>query len=258
MNAETTARTGWLRRARPLLGTLVEIGLSADSADPGAAMAAGFGAIGALQQALSRFDDDSDLARFARLPAGASLALRPAAARALQAAQVLREASGGLFDISLGSAPAGWRCEGGRLHKLSAAAQLDLGGIAKGLAVDQAVRALRHAGCTAGWVNAGGDLRAFGDAAVPLHLRDERGGGARAIGTLADGAFATSWYGAGSRSRLQAGPAGPRPDLARAALHVSVAAPRCVWADALTKIVALSGDTGHPLLARLGARAWLH
>jgi thiamine biosynthesis lipoprotein len=39
---------------------------------------------------------------------------------------------------------------------------------------------------------------------------------------------------------------------------VSVAAPRCLWADALTKVVAISGDTAHPLLARHGAMAWQH
>jgi hypothetical protein len=50
------------------------------------------------------------------------------------------------------------------------------------------------------------------------------------------------------------GAAGAAP----AAARVSVAAPRGLWADALTKIVAASGDTRHPLLARLGACAWLH
>ena len=251
----------WLRRARPLLGTLVELGVLAATPDPAAALAAGFDAITGLQQALSRFDDDSDLARFARLPAGASLLLRPAGARALRAAQALRQASGGQFDISLGSAPAGWRCQGARLYKLSCGVQLDLGGIAKGLAVDDAVRALRRAGCAAGWVNAGGDLRVFGSATLALQLRDEQHGGVQTIGSLADGAFATSHYGAGSRSRLH-GPASPAlpgaPRAATAPTHVSVAAPRCLWADALTKIVALSGDADHPLLARLGARAWLH
>ena len=278
-STQATAAAGWLRRARPLLGTLVEIGVpadsadSADSADPAAALAAAFDVIARLQQVLSRFDDDSDLARFARLPVGHSLALRPAGARALRAAQALRQASGGLFDISLGSAPSGWRCQGSRLHKLSPAVQLDLGGIAKGLAVDEAVRTLRRAGCTAGWVNAGGDLRVFGPVALPLHLRDEQRGGVVAIGSLAEGAFATSHYGNGSRSRLHAParPGAPRatpaachpatlgaPRAAPASCHVSVAAPRALWADALTKVVALSGDADHPLLARLGARAWLH
>ena len=252
------AAPAWLRRARPLLGTLVELGVPADTRDPAAALVAGFDAITVLQQALSRFDDDSDLARFARLPVDTSLLLRPAGARALRAAQALRQASGGLFDISLGSAPAGWRCQGARLYKLSCGVQLDLGGIAKGLAVDDAVRALRRAGCAAGWVNAGGDLRVFGSATLALQLRDEQHGGVQTIGSLTDGAFATSHYDAGSRSRLHA-PAPPgAPRVATPPTHVSVAAPRCLWADALTKIVALSGDADHPLLARLGARAWLH
>ncbi|HJV97433.1 MAG TPA: hypothetical protein VJ608_15425, partial [Albitalea sp.] len=40
--------------------------------------------------------------------------------------------------------------------------------------------------------------------------------------------------------------------------HASVAAPLCLWADALTKLVAISGDTSHPLLATYAAQAWLH
>jgi thiamine biosynthesis lipoprotein len=41
-------------------------------------------------------------------------------------------------------------------------AWLDLGGVAKGYAVDEAVKELRKAGIGAGIVNAGGDLRSFG------------------------------------------------------------------------------------------------
>jgi len=118
-----------------------------------------------------------------------------------------------------------------------------------------------RAGCGAGWVNAGGDLRVFGDVALPLHLRDEHQGGTWAIGSLADGAFATSHFGPGCRSQLHAprsrrrsGTVGAAP----VAAWVSVAAPRGLWADALTKVVAASGDTRHPLLARLGACAWWH
>lgn len=247
--------TGSQRRARPLLGTLVEVGLapSATLREAGfeAAFTAAFGAITAVQMALSRFDARSDINRFDRLPAGASLALQPAGARALRAAQALSQASGGLFDISLGTGPLAWHCRAGRLHKQASGVQLDLAGIAKGQAVDAAVHALRRAGCTAGWVNAGGDLRVFGAIDLPLWLRDETRGGVRAIGTLADGAFATSRFAPGSRCQVAGGPVG-------LAAHVSVAAPRCLWADALTKIVALSGDAAHPLLARLGARAWVH
>ena len=252
---------GWTRRARPLLGTLVELGLAPGTARPEAVLAAGFQAVHAVQAALSRFDAASDIGRFNALAVGQSLALQAASLRVLRAARALQQASDGLFDISLGRGATAWRLAGGRLHKTAPGVRLDLGGIAKGHALDAAVRALRQAGCSAGWVNAGGDLRVFGRWALPLHLRDEHRGGTRAIGSLADGAFATSCFGPGCRSLLQA----PQPRDSRdaplaapAAAWVSVAAPRGLWADALTKIVAASGDARHPLLTRLGACAWLH
>jgi thiamine biosynthesis lipoprotein len=144
------------------------------------------------------------------------------------------------------------------------------------------VEALQRAGATRGWVNAGGDLRAFGDLELPIRLRDETSGGVREFGQLRDGALATSRFGADAHSRLTARAATgciPTDDDGREApaLHLSVVAPRCIWADALTKVVALlpaSTDAGrrggraariddepeavHRLLAEHGAQAWAH
>ncbi|MDE2093551.1 MAG: FAD:protein FMN transferase [Burkholderiales bacterium] len=255
------AEARWRRRAQPLLGTLVEIGLRAEvgaahatsDAAIDAAFDAAFAAVWEAQACLSRYAADSDVARFHALRRGQALQMRPITREVLYAAQQLRAATDGAFDISLGTAPDGWRCVGNQLHKLSDAVRLDLGGIGKGCAVDRAVHALIEHGRAAGWVNAGGDLRAFGDAEVPLQLRDETSGGVRRFATLRDGAFATSHFSRGSRSQVASG-ASARPVCA----HVSVAAPRCLWADALTKVVAISGDASHPLLARHGALAWLH
>ena len=268
------AGMAWLRRARPLLGTLVEIGVRGDSAGQQASIDAALAAVSSAQAALSRFDANSDVSRFARLPRGGRITVQLVTRRVLEAAAELHAASAGAFDISLGSAPDGWVLEGDVLHKLHAATTLDLGGIGKGYAVDLAVQVLVAQGCGSGWVNAGGDLRAFGAAEVPIQLRDESTGGVRAFATLHDGAFATSRFGPGSRSTLAAG-ARARADTdaeadafarahahAHAHAHASVAAPLCLWADALTKVVALGGDTAHPALARLlgryGAQAWLH
>lgn len=79
-----------------------------------------------------------------------------------------------------------------------------------------------------------------------IDLRDEDHGGVRCFASLGDGAFATS--------RLAAQPAGETV----CSRHASVAAPSCMWADALTKLVMVSGDASHPLLQRFAARAWLH
>ena len=195
-----------VRRARPLLGTLVEIGLcgarSRDDPELLAACDIAFDAIADVQRCLTRFEADSDIARFNALPAGRWLDVQADTAIVLSAARQLFDDSDGLFDVTLGSAPAGWRLHERRLHKLHDDARFDLGGIGKGHAVDRAVQALQRAGLCSGWVNAGGDLRSFGSAAVDLKLRDEQFGGVVDFGRLSDGAFATSCFGADSRSAL--------------------------------------------------------
>lgn len=294
-----------LRRARPLLGTVVEIGLcwpvgvadgtgpvaghagpshqaggAANGASPPAdaacaALEAGFAAIHHAQACLSRFDPASDLSLFHALPVGQRLAVRPVTGQVLAAAQALHLASDGLFDISLGSARAGWWLDGAWLEKRDGTVRLDLGGIGKGHAVDLAVQALQRHGAVAGWVNAGGDLRAFGDLDLPVQLR-QADGGVRTFAHLRDGAFATSAFGPGQRSSLAGrggdrfdGSAATRPGRPRRSsragrcatahtAHVSVAAPLCLWADALTKLVAASGNPAHALLAQHGASAWWH
>jgi len=227
-----------VRRARPALGTLLEIGVETrDGVDAAFAVLASFERVRAVESRLSRFDAGSEIHRFNAARAGARIDIGADALILLEAARALHEASGGLFDVSLGSGPDAWSIEGSqRLHKRDAAVSLDLGGIGKGYAVDAAVQVLQHHGVPAGWVNAGGDLRVFGAIDVPIDVRDEISGGVRRFGTLGEGAFATSRLG-----RRQ----------------VSVAAEECLWADALTKIVAASGDASHPLLQHYGARAWL-
>ena len=244
----------WTRRARPLLGTLVEVGVRAGAAAGSEAVRAAFDAIAEVQACLSRFESTSDIARFHALPQGASLEVNRHTAEVLSAAQRLNEASAGIFDISLCSAPDGWRCDGMRLWKLNGAIRLDLGGIGKGYAVDRGVEALIARGCSAGWVNAGGDMRAFGEADIPVWLRDEVAGRVRPFATLKEGALATSHFHGDSRSRA----AGFAHEAGAVHAHASVAAPLCLWADALTKVVAISGDAAHPLLAQYAAQAWLH
>jgi thiamine biosynthesis lipoprotein len=135
---------------------------------------------------------------------------------------------------------------------------LDLGGIAKGYAVDRAVTALRAAGVHGGVVNAGGDLRVFGDALEVVHVRDPATPShARPLLHLRDGAAATS-AGYFSAHDGQSALVGARHG-GRLGQDVSatVCAPRAVWADALTKIVLADADAALPLLRRLRAQAAL-
>ncbi len=116
---------------------------------------------------------------------------------------------------------------------------VDLGGMARGFAVDRAVEGLRAAGVVRGVVNAGGDLAAFGAADVEVAVRDPADAARLAtVVTLRDGAFASS-------GRIVDG----------AIDGASVRAPTCMIADALTKVVGVMGEAARPLLQTYGAAA---
>ena len=136
---------------------------------------------------------------------------------------------------------------------------IDLGGIAKGYAIDCGVAALRGHGVATGIVNAGGDLRCFGEA-QPIHIRHPNEPMAlMRLGWLADAALATS---AGYFSGIDVGgrQIDPLVDPRRHRCvswdaSISVAAPDGMIADALTKVVRLAPDSAPEILDRFGAQA---
>lgn len=75
---------------------------------------------------------------------------------------------------------------------LDDAAMLDLGGIAAGMAVDRAVEVLRAAGARQGLVDAGGDIRVFGDRVWRIGVQDPRGEGVVRVLKLKERAASTS------------------------------------------------------------------
>ena len=139
---------------------------------------------------------------------------------------------------------------------------IDLGGIAKGYAVDQAVDTLQAAGVTAGIVNAGGDLRTWGAPGMLVAIRDpDAPRRAGRMLQLQDCALATS---AGYFSRRQVDGVDTcalvDTRTGRPVLHgrsVSVMAPTCMLADGLTKPIIASVDPRHPVLARFDATAFV-
>jgi thiamine biosynthesis lipoprotein len=139
---------------------------------------------------------------------------------------------------------------------------VDLGGIAKGFAVDRAVEALKRAGVPSGVVNAGGDLRVFGLKSELVHLRrpDKPMQLASAI-NLRERALATSgiYFARKKRGRevVTSLLDGRTCRSSRKLISVSVAASSCMTADALTKIVFILREKSQPLLARYHADALL-
>ena len=131
---------------------------------------------------------------------------------------------------------------------------LDLGGIAKGYAVDAALAVLRDAGLASARVNAGGDLARFGDAAAPVQVRHPLVPTQMLhLAELQNGAVATSagyyQHGASPLRHPGSGAELCRHD------SISVLAPDCMTADALTKIVAAEPARAPALLARYRAQA---
>ena len=255
-----------MRRCRPLLGTFVEITATGlDAAPLTRAVDAAFASIERVQSLMSVHDGASELSL---VNAGAFL--RPVKVSdetydVLQRGLEISRTSGGTFDFTIAPVLAGWGMlpahlrrraggnwrdvtlrRGNRVRFLRPLA-IDLGGIAKGFAVDTAIESLRASNVTSAIVNAGGDLRVFGSDESRVHLRhpDSAQPIANPI-SLLNAALATSspcftrrqWHGR-TVSHL-VNPANRRAITSR--LSVSVRAGECWLADALTKVV-LNADS---------------
>jgi thiamine biosynthesis lipoprotein len=254
-----------LRRSFAALGTTVELLLDAPAGPPAdEALTAAERELRRLEALLSRFAPDSELSRLNEAGAfDGSAELVEVVRLALEA----RERTGGLFDPTVHDAvaAAGYdrtfaevaadgpaavdtpACGGavlvdGSRIVLAPGVRLDLGGIAKGYAVDRACRLLAAAGpCL---VNAGGDLAAHGGP-WPVAVED---GPTLAV---ADAALATSgrdrrrWRRGGRERHHLIDPRTGRPAVSEL-LRVTVAAPSAVEAEVLAKAAFLGGAVDCP------------
>lgn len=266
-----------IKRARPAMGTLLHVSASGEGRDGiQQAVESALDAVACVERLMSFHDESSELSRLNRHAHEAPQRVHRWTYAVLRRALRVSEASNGLFDFTVapllmqsGHLPArehGARSHGGwryvrLLPDLEVAfdvpLMLDLGGIAKGFAVDVALHCLRQGGCTEGRVNAGGDLRRFGRHAEVIYLR--RASGLLPAAQMRCGAVATSAVPEAHEDRLEQ-PLGcimdPRIGQPwRDGAAVMVAASTCVMADALTKVAALAGPACEPLLARFGAQA---
>ncbi len=255
-------------RCQPWLGTLVQIDCTDDATHDAAlciqATQAAFTAVRHVHERMSYQEPTSDLGRFNASAPGHWVALGPATAEVLGFALLLSAQSEGIFDVTAGPRAAqtttgNWQdieldAANLRLRK-HAHLHIDLSGLAKGYAVDLAVRALQRAGVARGAVNAGGDCRVFGDARRALHVRAPWAlGQTLALPELYQRSAATSASYLLDTPVLRDGRSGVAVD---ASLSATVTAPTCMAADALTKIVAITNDNQHHLLLTYDATAWI-
>lgn len=268
-----------IRRARPLLGTFVEItAQGGDEAHLHAAIDEAFSAVSIVHQLMNFHDPASDVGRLNCGAAHKPLRVRHWTRRVLLAARNFARETGGAFDITAaargrdqgllpekGADPfcGNWRdiifASDGRVH-FRRPLLIDLGGIAKGFAVDRAMEALLRGGASGGVINAGGDLRVFGPEATLVSIRHPFDPGLRAK-TIAvrDGSIATSIAQNGradfaNQSPFFDGRTGT-PVLSK--ISATVCARDCMTADALTKIALAMRHEARPILRKHQARAFL-
>ena len=217
-----------MTRCQVWLGTFVEVTTHRDDA-----IEAAFGAIATVHALMNRHDRASEVSAINGLAIGEAITVHDWTAQVLARALFWSRMSDGAFDPTL---TGDWRCVdlSGRDVRLRRPVTIDLGGIAKGFAVDCAIAAMQAAGATAGLVNAGGDMRGYGPSPWSAVLVDPTTRIAVATASIDNCALATSAVRpSGDFSHLPARRAGTT--------SATVQCPHAIDADALTKIV-LSGS----------------
>lgn len=279
---------GPLVRTRLLMGTVTEIRiLDPDAEQFDAAVTAAFAEMERIEALMSphRPDSEVSLLSLAKKQRTVSADLR----RVLQTSINVASASAGAFDAGLGRLVRLWGFAEGNpqvptkaeidralvgtgpgaltivddtLVKRQAQLAIDLGGVAKGYAIDRAIQILAAAGVRHASVNAGGDLQLLGDRAGTgwrigiQHPRRKDGILARL--ELADTAVVTSgdyeryFEQDGVRYHHILDPRSGYP--ATSCQAVTVIAGEAMLADALaTAVFVLGPEQGLPLLARFSA-----
>jgi thiamine biosynthesis lipoprotein len=267
-----------------LLGTFVEIAVAgAPRPILHAAVETAFGAVAEVHALMSFHDRRSDVSRLNGEAGTRAVRVHAWTFAVLEAALEFNRRSKGAFDIAVAPVLQRMRilprprtaraAKGGRdattadiellpcdrVRFQQPDVRIDLGGIAKGFAVDRAIDVLRGLGIEHGVVNAGGDLAAFGDPEM-VHLRHPRDP-ARLLGCVAirNQALASSGRRFDPfRSARTTGCAivDPRTRQPIGAIDaVTVCAPICMVADALTKVVMVAGTSMAGLLDHYRASA---
>jgi thiamine biosynthesis lipoprotein len=184
-------RGGWLKRQEAIMGTSIGVELWADEQGAGeAAITAVMDEMHRIDRTMSPHKEDSELSRINREAFDRPVPVSAEMARLIVRAAEFSELSGGAFDITYAAvghlydyrsqvrpseaelaaarAAVGWRhlvldSQARTVRFTRPGMRIDLGGFAKGHAVDNATAILRRRGVAHAMVSAGGDSRVIGD-----------------------------------------------------------------------------------------------
>jgi thiamine biosynthesis lipoprotein len=244
-------------------------------------------ALRGVEARMSDWVGTTEIGRWNEAPARTRMALSPGTVALLRQAIQLSRQTDGAFDVTCRPLVQLWRRAGERdrepssdelrealgkvgwqglsldgleLEKLKEGVTIDLGAVAKGYAVDQAVAAMQREGAMGGLVQCGGDLRVFGEPEGGGLWRIEMEGPVREVGVqprvLALGPGAVSTSGDSERSILIGGRrwhhiVDPRTGWPVAGVpRVTVLAPEAVVSDGWSTALTVLGAEG---LGRLPA-----
>ena len=270
-----------MRRARPLLGTYVEVGVSTVAAvllgkdQTRTLIQQAFAKIETVHNCLSFHSPYSELTRLNTHP-GQWVTLSPLTLRVLRLARALMLRTQNRFNCTCGATlvaagklpnpfgdtplheliPSGTAADILLTHsaaKLKRPLFITLDGIAKGFAVDQAIGVLKAGGLSGGWVNAGGDLRDFGDAVLAINLRCDSG--FKQIESIKNIALATSHTQPVALESFPAMIVGVSQDCSTL---ITVQADRAWKADAMTKVAACSSAAERSRIMQLCGASVVH
>jgi len=181
----------WFSEQRDIMGTRIDVNLWHDDSSQGrAAVAAVMAEVERLDLLLSPYKSSSELSRFNQQAGRGLVSISREFAHLLEKSLYYSRLSEGAFDITFASLGQHYNYRTGQkptqaqtqsqlaainyrhvfvdrqalqASMASAAMKIDLGGIAKGYAVDQGVAIMRRFGVEHGSISAGGDSRVLGD-----------------------------------------------------------------------------------------------
>jgi len=279
-----------VKRTQMHMGTLVSItAVGQTQAEANAAVTAGFEEVKRLELLLSTWIPDSELSRVNAAAGRSAVTVSAETMTVVRKSLQVAELTDGAFNIAIGPAVDAWSISTEprlptveeldalkplvdlqsvhtdvwerSIHLQKPGMRIDVGGIGKGYAADQAVLVMRKAGAVAGVVALSGDIKTFGrlsdGEAFPVGIRHPRKENEiLAQVTLQDEAISTAgdyerfFEKDGVRYHHILDPQTLQP--ARGCQSVSVIAKEGIWADGLdTGIFVLGAKRGMELVEQL-------
>ncbi len=230
-----------------MLGTFVEISVIADSSETGhSAIDDAFITMETIGHLMSVHSPTSELSILNRCAHRGPISVSWQTALVIRFSKWLHHHTNGAFDISTGTSH-DIDCFPQNQVYFRRPLQIDVGGIAKGFAVDQAIATVCRHPISGALVNAGGDIRLCGDWKEAIWLRQTNG--LEKIDHMPKPALATS----SPRTHRDGRTRLPVKNLQT----ISVWASTCLVADALTKVVSVLGELSEPVLEHLEAVAYV-